>query len=169
MEWPRGKIEVTVTPARHQTADLFGTVEMLGNPAPCYLNLSIQIDRGNRMIAYDGQGRERWHISLHELGSMRGDPPRFVRSLAFADGELLLFSVGLKLAAISVPESGVEPSVRWILDMADPNVSCPDRSMPLPPIVVPWHFYLDQSRQPTDCAFLGRSAAIVYASAGSAI
>ena len=132
---------------RSQTAGIFGTAEMLGNPAPCYRNLSIQIDRGNRMTAYDGQGQKRWQLSLQELCSMRGNPPRFVRSLACADGELLLFSVGLRLAAIDVPKSGVEPSVRWIMDMDDLNVTSPDRPMPLPAIVMPWHFYLDQVAQ----------------------
>ena len=61
------------------------------------------------MIACDGQGQKRWQFPCKRLCSIKGNPPRFVRSLACADGELLLFSVGLRLVAIDAPESGVGP------------------------------------------------------------
>ena len=76
------------------------------------------------------------------LASRRSAPPRFARSLASADGEILLFSMGTNLMAVDPRESGPKEAARllWIQDMADPNADSPDRSLPRVDIVLPWQF-----------------------------
>ena len=151
-DWPVGQVEIATAPTtRDRNASSVSTVEMLGNPPPCFRNLSIKYDRSRGFIAYDGQGQELWDFSMagYNFPNANRCPPRFARSLACDDGELLLFSMGLKLVAMDARAASpdVAPRMLWMKDMADPNADSADRPLPRVEIELPWQFQLQAGKE----------------------
>ena len=129
-----------------------GEVQMLGNPTRSYRDLTMQYNYNGQIVAHDGLGREQWRFSLQKAGDRlmggrygygQGQPPHFARSLALADGEVMLFSVGTKLVAFDARHAddyNNSPQLLWIRDMADENADFPDRNLPHVEVALPWEF-----------------------------
>jgi outer membrane protein assembly factor BamB len=123
--WPAGKVDVAITP----TKDLSGMgtnmflLPLRGQAGSALRDLSIRFDFNRRGIAaFDEQGRERWQVSLLDENNPQFNfHPQYTH--AHAAGNLLLVSLGLKVAAIDPLGIGAADAARllWVQDITNPT------------------------------------------------
>jgi tetratricopeptide (TPR) repeat protein len=140
VEWPLGKVEVTVARGGNRNTEAISALEIMGNPARACRDLSVKYDRGRCIIADDGQGQRRWQFPLAREDHMIAirQPLHFVGRVACASGDLLLFPVGIKLMAVDAGGPGVARQALWTQNMADPSADPPDPDARRGEIVLPW-------------------------------
>jgi hypothetical protein len=142
VEWPLGKVEVSVARGGNRNTEAISALEILGNPAPACRDISVKYDRGRCIIADDGQGQQRWQFPLVQDDHMIAIRQllHFIGSVSCASGDLLLFPVGIKLMAVDAGGPGVARQALWTQNMADPCADPPDPDARRGEIVLPWQF-----------------------------
>ncbi|MEN6449728.1 MAG: PQQ-binding-like beta-propeller repeat protein [Thermoguttaceae bacterium] len=117
--WPSGKIEVKTRRTNSVAGVNYTSVPVLWEgPHPLFANLSLRFDNNrSAIIACDQYGRERWQVSLREVGPR--DDSANLGNHACAFGHLLLVSLGGKMVAIDALTAGRKegPRVFWSQDV----------------------------------------------------
>ena len=137
--WPVGKVEVAVKKSNNQPNDVVcnsgvlpGVLQLLGRPSP-FFQKSTFFFRNNPkqsdlvVTCRDGIGRDRSSATLShpDLRHVVLDPSGgYFAARGYADGHLLVTSVGGKLVAVDMlgKESKGVPRVLWIRDFGEAAV-----------------------------------------------
>jgi outer membrane protein assembly factor BamB len=145
--WPVGKVEVAPVAAKPAQGNGYGrrAVDIRGSGAPFLSDLSVHFDDNSQLlVANDGLGRERWHVSLAAEGQRQNltfSNPAW--SYARVQGHLLVIAAGMKIIAIDTLGAGSNklPRLLWTQDLMGIGFD-PISLRPLPGVLVnlPWQW-----------------------------
>lgn len=120
--WPRGQVNTSDEKGRPGPTYRSLTLDLRGSRNPFFEGVQIELDQPRQsLVARDGLGKEKWHVSLIERGERNAYGFNPTLSHCRVDGHLLIVSVGFQLIAIdTLGASPDEPAkVLWRHDLTE--------------------------------------------------